>query len=91
MTEITNRMCDWKDCDKAAAKHVVCYESQEAGISEKGFGLQLSKWHVDLCEAHLSGLPSRFRVMRELVLDQKCEDCPRKPASDAEHFPNSIL
>ena len=52
-----------EDCTDAASKHVVCHESHELGCtSEKGFEIQLLTWHVDLCDAHLSGLPQRYSI-----------------------------
>lgn len=79
MSEPKEQMCQWKDCTHTASKHVVCHESNELGrTSEKGYEIQLLTWHVDLCDAHLSELPSRYSISQVLGLDQACANCPNQ-------------
>jgi hypothetical protein len=79
MSQASEHFCEWKDCSNVAAKHVVCSESQMTGLSEKGYGIQLLTWHVDLCAEHLANLPERFSINNELELGQPCtEACSSK-------------
>lgn len=76
MSQTENRMCQWRDCTDFASKHVICSESHEVGWGERGYEFQLLKWHIDLCETHLSGLPGHYSLTDTRELDRGCsEDC----------------
>ena len=74
MSQVSQHFCEWKDCTNVAAKHIVCSQSQMTGLSEKSFGSQLQKWHVNLCDAHIANLPEGYSMTDERELGQQCTD-----------------